>query len=311
MNRRGPTHIDTTAFFVRDRLRGKTMPDSRSMNLDERLNSWHPMHIRLRNARLLDPEPTLASHGFELVRIESAINSSQSVNERRDTYCAESRRIIEKLTGCVKSRMLNQVYRGGFQGLGPGEMLDPSLPSAGTVTHYSELAHTDVSPYLERQLEWTLFVKKRHGAIYNVWRSTDLDDPVQSMPLAVCHNRSIASRDMVAGWYDGLLPDGGPFLGYNLAYDAFQQWYYYPGMTREEALVIKVYDTREELGNRRGVFHMAVADPGEPPGAKRRQSVDIRVGALFENETGQEVRRARYHAELPPFTHVVESTKRH
>ena len=294
-----PAYIDTGAFFARGRLRGTIMPDHNSMDRAQWLRSWHAVPIRVRNARLLDPPPTLDSHGFELVRVDWA-DGRQGADKRRETYCAESKRVVEALTACKRSRILNQVYRGGFHGLQPGDLVDPSAPDAGTVTHYVERAHTDISPWVEQQREWKAFVQGRHGAIFNVWRSTDLHRPVERDPLAVCHSRNVAPRDMVAAWTYGLLPDGGDFLGYNLAFDAFQQWYYYPGMAPDEALVLKLYDTREEMGCRRGVFHTAVRDPGAPPAARRRESADIRIGAVFDNETEQDARRARFLAELPP-----------
>ncbi len=300
MSRADPAFMDTAAYFVRGRLRGTVMPDHNSMDRTEWLRSWHGVPIRVRNARLLDPPPTLDSHGFELIRVESAADSQQDIGKRRDSYCEESKRIVEALTGCGKSRALNQVYRGGFHGLRPGDQLDPEAPDAGTVTHYVERAHTDISPWVELQPEWKAFAQDRHGAIYNVWRSTDLRRPVERDPLAVCHSRNVAPQDMVAAWTYRLLPDGGDFLGYNLAFDAFQQWYYYPRMGPDEALVLKLYDTREEMGCRRGVFHTAVRDPGAPPGARCRESADIRVGAVFDNETEQAARRARFLAELPP-----------
>ena len=304
----GPTHIDTVAFFVRERLRGNVMPDANSMDRAEVLRTWRGLPIRVRNARLLDPPPTLDSHGFELVRIESTVDARQGTDERRETYCDESRRIVETLTGCNKTRMLNQVYRGAFCGLNPGELVDPTTPETGTVTHYLTRAHTDISHWVELQPEWRSFVRGRHGAIYNVWRSTDLDGPVEHMPLAVCQMRSVMPRDMVAAWRYGLLPDGGGFLTYNMAYNVFQQWFYYPLMTPDEALVIRLYDTREGMGCRRGVFHTAIEDPGTSPAARRRESVDIRVGAVFDDETDQDARRARFLAELPSIPDTLRSS---
>ena len=126
------------------------------------------------------------------------------------------------------------------------------------------------------------------------------DSQREDMPLAVCSVRSVAHRDMVATWAPGLLSGDDGFVSYHLVHDASQRWFYYPRMTADEALVLRFYDTREPLGARRGVFHVAVDDPGTPSGAKRRESVDIRVAATFGEETERDARRARFLAELPP-----------
>lgn len=295
-----PPYIDTAAYFVRNRMRGTLMRGNSSATLKDQSRSWRRVPIRVHNARLLDPPATLATHGFELVRFDTAVDPRQSIGERLEIYCAESRRIVEALTGCKESRTLNEVFRGGFHGLRPGDPLDRNAPRSGAVSHYAEHVHTDVSPWLELRPEWNDLVQGRHGGIFNVWRSTDLERPVEHMPLAVCRDRNVAPRDMVAAWTLGLIADGSGFVSYYLAHDAFQHWFSYPRMTPDEALVFRLYDTREAVGSRRGVFHAAVADPGTPPGSKQRESVDIRIGAVFERETEADERRARFLAELPP-----------
>lgn len=164
-----------------------------------------------------------------------------------------------------------------------------------------------MSPWVELLPEWDAFFQGRHGAIYNVWRSTDLDRPIESMPLAVCRAQSVALDDMVATWAPGLFPGGDGFVSYHLVHNASQTWFYYPRMTPEEALVMRFYDTREQLGSRRGVFHVAVEDPDTPPSAKRRESVDIRVAAAFEDETERDARRSRFLAEIPPIPDALRN----
>ena len=302
MNRLEPAHIDTAALFVRNRWRG-TLLRGGDMGLWERMGTWHRVPVRVHNARLLDPPATLDSHGFELLRADGAVGDRQSVDRQCEAYRIDSRRIVEALTGCEETRILNQYHRGGFDGLRPGDPLEQGVSGTADVpaaiTPHVREVHTDGSPLAELRSEWNAFVKGRHGAVFSVWRSTDLDGPVEDMPLAVCRADSVAQRDMVATWFPDMYPGGG-FVYYHLAHDASQQWFYYPRMTSDEVLVIRLYDTREPLGGRRGVFHAAVADPGAPSEARRRESVDIRVAAAFGDETERDARRARFLAELPP-----------
>ncbi len=293
------SHFDTAAFFARQRLQGTVMPELDGTDLNAWNHHWQAVPIRVRNARLLDPLPTLESHGFELVRIETAVSERQSLRERIRAYEDEARRIIELLCGCCETRCLNIVFRGGFNEKVPGEPLGRSESEFGNVYNYARYAHTDVSPWLEMQPLWNAFADKRHCAIYNVWRNTDLSNPVEQMPLAVCDPRSVALDNMIAACSSGLLPDGNRMIGYNLARNVFQSWYYYPLLTFDEALVFKLYDTREPVCSRRGVFHTAVNDPCAATVAKRRVSLDMRIGAVFEEESDYEARRRQFLADLP------------
>lgn len=298
------THFDTAAYFARERFQGTIMPELDGRDMDAWNQHWQAAPMRVRNARLIDPAPTLESHGFELVSFETKVNEHQSVHERMRTYVEEGEQIVENLCDCRSTRVLNSVFRGGFNNKkDPGDPVGQSEAELGTVYNYARFVHTDVSPWLEMQPLWNVFADKRHCAIFNIWRNTDLTNPVEQMPLAVCDTRSVALANMVAAWGSGLLPDGNKMIGYNLARSLFQSWYYYPNMTHNEALVLSLYDTREPECSRRGVFHTAVNDPDAGADAKRRESLDMRVGAVFENETEYEARRSRFLSDLP---HVPE-----
>ena len=294
------THFDTAAYFVRDRMKGTLMPSLDGADMDAWNAHWQAVPIRVRNARLLDPQPTLETHGFELVHFETEADERMSVGERIALYTDEAERMVEGLCDCRETRCLNMVFRGGYADRDPGQPLGQSESDFGTVYNYARYAHSDVSPWIEMQPLWNAFANQRHCAIYNVWRNTDLSHPVEQLPLAVCDRRSVALESMTAAWGAGLLPDGNRMIGYNLVKDLFQAWYYYPYLTHNEALVLKLYDTREPECSRRGVFHTAVSDPDTAADARRRESLDMRIGAVFEDETEYEARRVRFLSDLPP-----------
>lgn len=293
-------HFDTAAYFVRSKFQGTLMPDLDGTDMNAWNRYWQAHPMRVRNARLMDPSPTLESHGFELIRFTSEVNEHHSIGERLQLYDAENRRIVENVCDCRESRCLNVVVRGGFKDRSPGDSLGQTESEFGTVYNYARYVHTDVSPFLEIQPLWNAFANKRHCAIYNVWRNINLSTPIEQMPLAVCDLRSVDQSNMVAACVPGLLPDGNRMIGYNLVHNLFQSWYYYPHMTHNEALVFKLYDTREPKCSLRGVFHTSVFDPDASTDALRRESLDMRVGVVFEHESDYDARRAQYLADLPP-----------
>ena len=74
------------------------------------------------------------------------------------------------------------------------------------------------------------------------------------------------------------------------------QWYFYPALTRDEALLIKQWDSVGELARSNGAkadaarpeapctfsFHSAFEDPTTAPDAPDRWSIEVRCVALYD-----------------------------
>ncbi|HEV7822716.1 MAG TPA: CmcJ/NvfI family oxidoreductase, partial [Burkholderiales bacterium] len=67
-----------------------------------------------------------------------------------------------------------------------------------------------------------------------------------------------------------------------LRYNPRHCWFYFPRMTRNEALVFKVFDSARD-GRARFTAHTAFKDPATPSGAPPRQSIEARALAFFED----------------------------
>lgn len=68
---------------------------------------------------------------------------------------------------------------------------------------------------------------------------------------------------------------------YYAAHSPRHRWRYYPLMGREEALLIKGFDSRED-GRARWALHTAFNDPTSPADAAPRQSIEVRAAVLFD-----------------------------
>lgn len=114
-------------------------------------------------------------------------------------------------------------------------------------------------------------------AFINVWRSIDDDYPVMQKPLAVCDENSVPDSDRFL--YELRFPDRTG-ENYSLRHSDEHNWYYYPQQRKDECLVFKVYDKKED--GPRFVFHTAFEDPSSPPDAPPRRSIEVRAIAFYD-----------------------------
>ena len=289
--------IQTTGRFVDSRYRGRRMPPVEWVDEAERASMFVQRSIRVADARIVPDPPDLATHGFTLAWRRTRITDFHDPAQV-PTLFKESQELVRLLTGCIACKVLNYQYRNSPPGTWKGNGKTLRVP----MVRHEPLFHTDATPYAELPLDGA--ANDRHFRIYTLWRNCAPEHPVRTMPLAVCDLRSVMPEDVVLA--DSLVRKDPPQVGYSyrLVHRPTQQWRYFPEMTVDEVLVHKQYDTLEEASHRRGVFHGAVADPAVGPDAPPRLTVELRLLALFEEETDKLARIRRFHADIPPATPV-------
>jgi hypothetical protein len=119
-------------------------------------------------------------------------------------------------------------------------------------------------------------VMRSRYLICNVWRP--INGAVEQWPLAVCDVQSLAPGDFVDAELHWPHRTGHVCA---IRHRAGQRWLYVPAMTVDEALVFVCYDSRARDGGVRFGAHTAFSDPTSPPGARVRESVEVRTIALF------------------------------
>ncbi len=119
---------------------------------------------------------------------------------------------------------------------------------------------------------------KHRFSIVQVWRA--INKPIESNPLAICEAKTLATGDLIAS--ERRFPDR---VGetYQIAYNPDHQWYYFPRMNRDEALVFKVFDSKTD-GRARFTAHTSFEDPNTPDNAAPRESIEMRTIAFFEDD---------------------------
>ena len=130
-------------------------------------------------------------------------------------------------------------------------------------------------------------------AIINVWRNIT-KDPVATNPLALCDATSVRPENLVVfeiHYHDRIGEN------YFAKHADYHRWYFYPGLTRDEVLLIKQWDSSGEFARSNGTnrdaltadspctfsFHSAFEDPKTPIDAPERWSIEVRCAALYDN----------------------------
>lgn len=129
-------------------------------------------------------------------------------------------------------------------------------------------------------------------AIINVWRNIT-EEPVATHPLALCDAQSVYPEDLVVFeiHYQDRVGEN-----YFSKHSPRHQWYYYPQMTRDEALLIKQWDSAGQLARSLGgqadasekhtpctfSFHSAFEDAATAPDAPDRWSIEVRCIVLYD-----------------------------
>ena len=116
---------------------------------------------------------------------------------------------------------------------------------------------------------------QRRVAFYNFWKP--LKRRVEEKPLAMCDVTSASQDDMVKMRLRYRERTGEIFV---MRHSSAQRWGYFPKMTPENVLLLKTYESETD-GRARFLGHSAFDDPGTPPDAPVRESIEIRTMAFF------------------------------
>lgn len=237
-----------------------------------RSGSYEWVEISVGDARRLDPPARLDREGFELVSFETAVADLYDDDLVKAAYYPEVARLVRESTGAARVVVFDHNSRaeGGPRAAhenarGPVHLVhddytDRSAP--GRVRAF--LPEAEAEDLLTRRF-----------AIVNVWRP--IRGPLVSAPLALCDARSIAPEDLVAAQMVYPHRTGEEFRS---RYDARHRWYYYPRMTVDEAVLIKVFDSATD-GPARFSLHSAFDDPTTPADAPPRESIEARTLVFY------------------------------
>lgn len=234
--------------------------------------------VAIADLRTLDEPLSLDVQGFALVPHHSTVANFYDEVEVKQRYFAEAERLVQAATGATRVIAFDHNVRNGPKAQAgdaqrPGGAREPVRRVHNDFTARSGFTRTRLE--LEARGVADVDELLRHRvALVNVWRP--IRGPVLDTPLALADARSIAPHDLVL---QNLVYRDRVGETYAVAYNPAHRWFYAPRMQRDEALLIKVFDSDERVA--RFSAHTAFDDPTAPAGAPPRESIEVRTIALF------------------------------
>lgn len=242
--------------------------------------------VTIRNARTAGHSFTLDAHGFTLVEQPTQIASLDDRAPLDTLYASEVERIAMELTGA------DFIVPMGYE-------IRSSMADGISVQLPASRAHIDYDTPTAHQIAQRRYRRKMpNGAgyerfiLFSVWRC--FSPPPQDWPLALCDFESARTAVEIRSVkidvprlpqnHERYLPiEGEERMGASalLTFDPGHRWWWYPDMTRDEAIFIKFHDSDHSRAWR--VPHAAFHDLTHP-NAVRRESIEFRGCAIFSRK---------------------------
>lgn len=243
----------------------------------------------MHDGRGLSPPATVDTYGFTLESWPTKVKDFTDDEEVVSVYYQELMELVKKTAGASRVFVFDHTIRetgttnlnaekGGKAAPVPRVHCD--YTADGAPRRLKQLGAQGIHSRIKgRQLtpEEVDALAAGRFAFINVWRSICDVSPVMQQPLAVCDERSVPMSDRFL--YELRFPDRTG-ENYSLQFNEAHQWYYYPQMTKDECMVFKVYDKKED--GPRFVFHTAFNDPLSTADAPPRRSIECRTVAFFD-----------------------------
>jgi hypothetical protein len=217
---------------------------------------------------------TLDDEGFMLLAHRSAVRDFTDRAAVEALHRAEIIELISSLSGADLVQVNSPGILRFSEKSADSGVLDNSRPA--------RFAHVDISDATAVAFAQRAAPEGRRLARFvhfNVWRA--ISAPPQDVPLAVCHARSVAARDLILA--DAIFDSPGKpewsFEGFVVAHAPSHRWHWFSDMGRDEALVFKTHDS--DPARAHCVPHVAFDNPHCGPETAPRASIEMRAVALW------------------------------
>jgi hypothetical protein len=230
----------------------------------------HEMTVR--NGRPLRDTFRLDTHGFVFVDHRTQVRDFTDEAERARVYDPEVQALIKKHSGASEVVVFDHTIRVSDE---EGQKAVNARPTVKSVHNdYTERSAPVRLREIVGEAEAERRLRKR-WAIIQVWRP--IRGKVMIDPLGICDGRTIPQKGFIRVERRYQYRTGEV---YHIAHNPAHEWFYFPQMERDEALVFKVFDS-DATKPSRFTAHSAFDDPATPADAPPRESIETRTFAFF------------------------------
>ena len=234
---------------------------------------YRQYEMTVRNGRPLRDTFDFDTHGFVFVEHHTQVRDFTDEAERKRVYDPEVQALIRKHSGASDVVVFDHTIRVSDEAQQQATNARPTVK--GVHNDYTEASAPRRLREIVGDAEAERCFKKR-WAIIQVWRP--IRGKVLIDPLGICDGRTIPPQGFIL--VERRYRDRTGEV-YHIAYNPAHEWFYFPQMERNEALVFKVFDSDAGKPSR-FTAHSAFDDPGTPPGAPPRESIETRTFAFFD-----------------------------
>ena len=214
---------------------------------------------------------SLAREGFALIRQDSGVNDFYDDDEVRRVYYPEAEWLIKRATGADRVLIFDHTVRKRIDGAADRRGAGPRQPAWRVhVDHTEKSGPQRVRDLLPAEADQLL-----KGGV-QIISSTDNRSAVRcGMRRWRCTVRKRSSFS--TNWSDRIwfIPTASA-RPYSVKYNPDHRWFYVPGMTVDEILLLKCFDSKTD-GRARFAPHSAFVDPMTPADAAPRESIGLRT----------------------------------
>ncbi len=238
-----------------------------------RTGEFRHYQVPMNDARAVQPPASLDREGFQLVRRPTAMTDFFDPAAIERIYYPEVIQLLKDVTGAADVRIFDHTIRVQDDGKRREKAVRPPVP----IIHND---YTDKSAPVRIGVELEKDAAERYlagrYAMVNVWRSIGLS--AERAPLAMADASSVDKADFVA---TDLVYEDRTGEIYQNRYRETQRWYYYPDLQRDEAVLLKCFDSATD-GRARYSAHGAFINPEAPADAPARESIEVRAVLSFD-----------------------------